>query len=118
MTRKLKDVFPDIQSIRCRESGCTVNLKSSGSSQELFSYSAQDLANMVGLQESGQKICDCIIFNKNEDKITLVELKYRRGKRGIFRGTEKAGRINDVIKQFEDSLYVLYEILKVFRFLK
>ena len=111
MTQKLKDVFPSIQSTRCRESGCTINLKSSDANQKFLSYSAKDLADIVGSQKSGQKICDCIIFNQNEDKITLVELKSRHGKKGIFKGMGKAGRIEDVIKQFEDSLYVLYKIL-------
>lgn len=111
MTQKLKDVFPGIQSTRCHESGCTVNLKSSDSNQKLFAYSAKDLAGIVGPQEEGQKICDCIIFNQTEEEVTLVELKYRSGKKGILKGTGKAGRIDDVIKQFEDSLYVLYKIL-------
>lgn len=103
MPRTLAKAYGDLQSRKCREHRCTVQLN------RLVSYCGESIRNKVfgntGLQI---EMCDCIIANNTETKISLVELKDRTSDT-----TKISYRLVDKARsQFCGGLTVLREILK------
>lgn len=89
----------------CAEKGCKAT---TGKGSNI--YCAEILDKILNHQT--QKMCDCIITNSTEDKISIVELKFREGKSGVMKGRGLAGRIEDVRTQLVNGLKILFEILE------
>lgn len=108
MTDTLRDVYSSIESNRCRDGKCHVKLQKS-----FTVYCGEKLRDRVmGNNATPMKMCDCIIADSSEGCMSVVELKFRRGSKGIFKGKRKAGRIDDVREQFTGGLIVLRQILE------
>ena len=105
--KSISDLYCDIQREKCAENKCKVQ-----TSQEFAVYCAESLAKSVMGNAYAQKICDCIIANSTEDEISVVELKFRSGKKGVLKGQGLAGRIEDVRAQLANGLDVLLRVLK------
>ena len=93
---------------KCTENNCHVRLEDS-----FAVYCAKTLRDHI--MEKGKptiKICDCVITDSHEEKISVVELKNRRGFRKILEGKGKAGHIDPVRRQFKGGLIVLRRMLE------
>ena len=102
------DVCPDAKLTKCSEGGCQVSMPKS-----LVTYCGEVVRDQI--MEKGKttlKMFDCIITDSCEDKISAVELKYRKGRTGVLKGKGKAGRIEDVREKFTDGLIVLRRMLE------
>ena len=108
MTDALRDVYSNIKSNHCRDGKCYVKLQKS-----FTVYCGEKLRDRImGNSATPVKMCDCIIVDSSEDRMSAVELKFRRGSKGIFEGKRKAGHIDDVREQFAGGLIVLRQILE------
>ena len=104
----IKGAYADARQDGCSEEGCSVTL-----GETFVSYCGESLRNKImDNQTPTKKMCDCIITNFEEDKISLVELKYREGSKKAFKGQRKAGRVEDVRGQFEGGLAILCAMLE------
>lgn len=75
MPQTLADTYGDLQSNKCREHRCAVQLN------YFVSYCGESMRDRVlGNSDLQIEMCDCIVTNNKETKISLVELKDRRSK--------------------------------------
>lgn len=102
MTLGLASNYADLRSRKCHERGCNVLIPRSFSS-----YCGEDIRDrLYGSQDSQPiSICDCIITDSGESKISLVELKHHKGK-------QKLDDAKHIRKQFEGGLIALSDIMK------
>lgn len=102
MTLGLASNYADLRSRKCNERGCNVLIPRSFSS-----YCGEDIRDrLYGSQDSQPiSICDCIITDSGESKISLVELKHHKGK-------QKLDDVKHIRKQFEGGLIALSDIMK------
>ena len=105
MMNTIRDLYCESLQKACAEKGCKVIVD-----KGFNIYCAEILNEMLNHQ--AQKMCDCIITNSTEDKISIVELKFRDGKSGIMKGRGLAGRIEDVKAQLVNGLKILFEMLE------
>lgn len=99
----LAGIYPDLQTSKCREGGCSVQLN------YLVSYCGELLRDQVfGNGDTQIKMCDCIVTDISEIKFSLVELKARKS-----RNTKLNFRlVNQVREQLSGGVLVLREVLK------
>lgn len=103
MPQTLADVYYSIQSRRCREHNCSVQLN------HLVSYCAKSMRDRVFPGDGAQTpVCDCIVTDSAEARISLVELKDSTST------TTKINYrlVNEVRGQFCGGLAVLRKVLK------
>lgn len=104
----IEDIYPYAKIDKCSENNCRVDLENS-----FVVYCGVTLRdNIMEKRKRGLKICDCVITDSNEEKISIVELKNRRGHKKGLEGKGKAGNIDDVRGQFRGGLIVLRKILE------
>ena len=104
----VKDVYSYARMDKCAEGGCRVVLENS-----LSVYCGEILRNRI--MDKGKppmKMCDCIVIDSREEKISIIELKARRGKKKALEGLGKAGDIDCVRGQFRGGLIVLRRMLE------
>ena len=104
MTQTPAETYGDLQSRKCREHDCAVQFS------RFVSHCGEPMRNKIFGNTGFQiEMCDCIITNHNETKISLVELKDRTSAT-----TKISYRLVDRARnQFCGGLTVLYEVLKV-----
>lgn len=102
MTQKIMSDYAEARSPKCKEHRCSVVMPES-----FTSYCGEMVRDIIhGTHEqSGQKMCDCIIADPDEDKISLIELKYHTGR-------NKFDDVEHIRGQFEGGLNVLREVMK------
>lgn len=105
MMNTIRDLYCKSLQKACAEKGCKAIVGRG------FNIYCAEMLNEV-LNHQVQKMCDCIITNSTEDRISIVELKFRDGKDGIMKGRGLAGRIEDVKAQLVNGLKILLEILE------
>ena len=100
-------IFPDLRQSKCHgrsspANKCRIVLPS----KEFLSYSAEKIRDMIMDKNPERKIrmCDCIITDKPLNRISLVELKYRKGDRPHL--------IEHVRDQLRGGVIILGRILK------
>lgn len=103
----IKDIYSYAKINKCGNKKCHVHPENS-----LIVYCGEMLRDQI--MEKGKptiKMCDCIITDPREEKISVVELKNRRGFKGALEGKGKAGHVGPVRGQFRGGLIVLRKIL-------
>lgn len=104
----IKDIYSYAGMDKCAEKKCRAGLENS-----FNVYCGEMLRNNI--MEKGKptmRMCDCIITDSLEEKISLVELKAKRGHKKILEGRGKAGDINHTRGQLNGGLIVLRRMLE------
>lgn len=104
----IMDMYPDVKLKKCGEGGCGVKLEKS-----FAVYCGEKLRDLImEKNKSTQKMFDCVIADSSESKISAVELKNIKMKRGPLAGGIGASNIDHIRAQFSDGLIVLRRILE------
>ena len=71
MAQKFADIYPDIHPAPCSEHGCNVKIPLG-----FVSYCVEVLRDKVyPTSTTPMEICDCIVVDRPNNKISLIELK-------------------------------------------
>ena len=106
MHARLQDAYSECVSDECSETGdaglaCGIALPS-----QFVPICAECMRDTLGGIHKGKEMCDCIIVDQSEKKISLVELKSSTSKKHTIRVLNKAKR------QLAGGLEMLVEILR------
>lgn len=98
--RKIRDIFQKYEMDGCSDGGeCSAKLPES-----FFSLCGEEIRDALRASSSGKQreMCDCIILNSMEDRITLAELKS---------GKPKTKMVRHAKNQLKEGMIVLAEML-------
>ena len=98
--RKIRDAFQEYETDGCRDDGkCDVKLPES-----FFSLCGEEIRDALRISSDGQQseMCDCIIMDTSESRITLAELKS---------GKPKAKMVRHAKNQLREGMVILSEML-------
>ncbi len=106
MLRTMEEIYGDLQSNKCRENKCTVQLN------HFVSYCGESMrTRILGNNAPHEPMCDCIVTNNAKTKISLVELK------GSTSNTTKISYrlVDEARSQLCGGLTVLHEMLAMMK---
>ena len=98
--RKIRDIFQEYEMDGCNDDGkCSAKIPES-----FFSLCGEEIRDALRASSSGKQkeMCDCIILDSMENRITLAELKS---------GKPKANMVKHAKNQLKEGMVVLAEML-------